>query len=180
MKKMFLLSLGLIGLAMMSFKGCPENGNEKFVENKSANDSTVVIASINNGVVAFVADQNVLKSDWQKFITNIVNQGICHLDNVQIITYPNNSKYYLVASGTISGTAMKSSLQLQQDGTCMIVTGYVVTCTSSACSAEVTGCIPNYTNTACEPCHNQGKCTKTVTTDYHGIFPSLSPSTCQD
>lgn len=164
---------------------CSSNSNENKNSQRNAvqtssNDSTIVIAEINNDVASFVADSSTLRNDWQNFINNQTDLGPCELNQIEIFSDSTEGmKYYLVVSGTANQESIKSTLELEQEGsTCLIISGFTVTCTTSACSSEQLGCVPKLL--ACTPCGNSGKCTKTVSDSPTAIFPSVGTSSCQN
>ncbi len=157
-----------------------KNSTEKTASLINENDSTIVIAEINNGVITFVADSTSLKNDWQNFITNQPDLGPCQLNQIAIVSDGTASpKYYLIVTGTMNNELIKSTLELEQGGPiCWIVSGFTVTCTTTACSNEQLGCVPQLL--ACTPCGNIGKCTKTVVNNAVAIFPSIASSVCSN
>ncbi len=154
------------------------SSNSQLLEGSEA-DTTIVIATLDSGETSFVVNQNVLKSDWQEFLSNIPEYATCTLNSVEIVSNVDSTVYYLVASGTISGENMKSTIELKlEQPSCLYITGLTVTCTTTACSSEGTGCIPVILH--CTECGNKGKCTKSVSNSPRAIFSSIEASTCQN
>lgn len=173
----------VILLFSIALIACNNNPTEnKSATNNSAtltseNDSTIVIAEISGGVTTFVADSTTLRNDWQNFISNQPDLSTCELNKIEIIADASSNKYYLVVTGIMNSESLKSTLELEQGGpTCWMVSGFTVTCTTTACSSEQLGCVPQLL--ACSPCGNVGKCTKTVVNNVVAIFPSIAPSVC--
>ncbi len=159
-----------------------QNNNSKNQQASStfSRDSTIVIASLNDGVTTFVADSNILKSDWQKFLTNQPEIGPCELSSIKIVPNVEATTYYLIASGTMSGGKnLKSTIELElEPPTCLSLSSSTTICTTTECSDEQEGCIP--VAVACTKCGNSGKCSKTVSNSPVAIFPSIPTGTCQN
>ena len=179
-KQIVILLFSIILFACNNNPNENKNSTEKIASLNSENDTSLVIAEINNGIASFVADSTSLKNDWQNFITNQPDLGPCQLNHIAIISDGTASpKYYLVVSGTMNNEAMKSLMELEQGGpTCWMVSGLTVTCTTKACAEDLEGCVPD--RLRCTPCTNLGDCTKTITSDALSIFSSLTPSVCQN
>ncbi len=182
-KQVTILLFSIILIACNNNSNPKENNKsqEKSASLTNEDDTVIVIASINGGVPTFVADPNVLQSDWQNFITNQLDLGPCTLNHIEIISDGLAApKYYLVVSGTMNSQPMKASIELEQGGpTCYMVSGLTVTCTTSDCASEKDGCVP--TLLMCTPCSGTGKCTKTVSDRPSAIFPSITATTdCQN
>lgn len=186
-QKIKLFAILLFSVVLFACNNNPKQSNEstdKSASRKTGStgdeDTTIVIASVTGGVTMFVADPTILKSDWQTFINSQLEPESCTLTKVEIVPNSDASIYYLVASGTMSGGEnMKASIELEQGSpSCLMVSGFTVTCTTSACSSEGTGCVPVLL--ACNPCSNGGKCTKTVSSSPTAIFPSIATSLCSN
>lgn len=182
-QKMKHIAILLFSIALIA---CNNNSTEnKTSTNQSTtltseNDSTIVIAEISGGVISFVADSTTLRNDWQNFISNQPDLELCQLNKIEILSGVDSSganKFYLIVSGVMNNENMKSTLELEQEGSnCLVVIGYTLTCTTKACASEDLGCVPKVTS--CSPCGNKGLCTKTISNSPTAIFPSVVPSTC--
>jgi hypothetical protein len=133
-------------------------------------DTTIVIGHQSGDTVTFTADTNTLKSDWQSFLRTIPDFETCSITTIAF--YQDGSNVYLMARGTMGTENLKTSIELQQTGGgCLFIsTGFTTVCTTTACSDEANGCVPQFTK--CTKCANNGKCTKTITSG-NLIFPSI-------
>jgi len=179
-KHLAILLFSFVFLACENNHEQNNNSTDKSTSLVTANDSTIVIATLIGGVTTFVADPDDLKSDWQQFLNNQGQFEDCTLNSVEIKLSADSSTYFLVVFGKTSGDEdMKSTIELELDApSCLMITGYTVTCTTTDCSSELNGCIP--VGLSCTACENQGKCTKSVTNSPTVIFPSIATSTCSN
>ncbi len=153
------------------------------VAKKSLTSQTdsIIVANATGGTATFIVDTNTLKSDWQNFMNTQPETSPAVITHIEIIYA--NSQYYMRAEGTVNGVFMVSTMYTHTDpGTgheCLVIggsDGYVVSCTTSACSSEALACFPSLSH--CTPCSNKGKCTRTVSSSAALVFPSITPTAC--
>jgi hypothetical protein len=137
MKKIIITALIFLGI-----NGCT---TAQFVIGKIEDDRTILTYDKEKLLTAFNA--NLLKESGidAKFTeVNIVEIG--------------DKGYFLV----FRGSEYKSAFTVTRNENQLITTG-TITCTTSDCSNESFGCIPNWTS--CTLCENKGKCTKTISSN---------------
>lgn len=175
------IAILLFSVMLIACNNNPKENNkskDKSASLTSSNDTTIVIATVNDGVASFVADSSTLRNDWQNFISNLPDLEPCELNHIQIVSDEGSTKYYLVVSGTMNNQPLKATIELEQGApTCLIVSGLTVSCVTTDCSSEPE-CIPF--GVTCTPCSNGGKCTKTVTSSPVVIFPSVATGDCSN
>jgi hypothetical protein len=111
------------------------------------------IGKIKNGDIVFTQDKNKLLANFNANLLTL--SGIDgQFTTVNIKSY-NKKQYYLV----FEGAKYKSTFSIDVRGDYLTVSAFT-TCTTSACSGEQKGCVPNMN--ACTPCGNGGACTKNV------------------
>ena len=157
-------------------KGFEFNSSINLDANVSASDTGILVASINLGVISFLADSNALLSDWELFLNTTGGLSGVELNLIEILT--NSGSYYLAASGNIDGAPLKSIIKLDNsNASCLMISGTVVSCTSTlACAGDV-ACLP-LGLTCNPPCTVEGTCTRTVTNSFAAYFPSIPSSVC--
>ncbi|MGB4844931.1 MAG: hypothetical protein WBP16_10730 [Ferruginibacter sp.] len=122
----------------------------------------LLIGKLNNSVPVLTANKTTLISNFSK---NLLGLSGINGNFTDVMIVPDGSNYYLVFKGsqfrssmllkTVPATDDNSTTNFYEDG------GHV-TCTTSDCASEPTGCVPSPVGLSCTPCANKGKCTKTV------------------
>jgi hypothetical protein len=131
------------------------------------NNSTqaqVTVGKIENAIAVITANKETLLKNYN---SNLLKLSAITGNFTEVAITLIDGSYYLV----FKGTQYKSSLKLTskpKTGRVLLIDegdgggGGHVSCTTSDCSSEPTGCVPSKPGLACTPCANKGKCTKTV------------------
>jgi hypothetical protein len=126
-----------------------------------AQKSTTIIGKVEGEKAVLTADKALLLKNYNKNLQTL-SQIDGNFTDVSIIKAAND--YLLV----FSGKKYKSVLAIEQKGEMLHAIGKV-SCTTSDCPQETTGCIPKFESGSelgtCTPCSNNGKCIKTVASD---------------
>ena len=80
-------------------------------------------------------------------------------------------QYFLVFRGNNLRSTLLVTTQQMKDGSVMLMAQGGTSCTTTDCSHESTGCVPNWLSKSCDPCNNKGKCTRT--TSNRSMIPEL-------
>lgn len=123
-----------------------------------AQKNTTIIGKVEGDKAILTTDKALLLKNYNKNLQTL-SQIEGNFTDVTIIKAAND--YLLV----FSGEKYKSVLAIEQEGQMLHAIGKV-SCTTSDCPQETTGCIPKFESGSelgtCTPCSNNGKCTKTV------------------
>lgn len=142
-----------------------------------SSEGPLVMATMDaGGTVTLSVNEGTMLSDWENFLGS--NPDFSGIDLTSSNIYEDNGHYYLVATGTVGSSNVKTTLELLYDGgaaTDLYLSGIVVVCTTSDCADEATGCQPY--GTICTKCGSEDdKCTRSSTGSVSGIFPNISNS----
>jgi hypothetical protein len=123
-----------------------------------AQKNTTIVGKVEGDNAVLTADKALLLKAYNKNL-QILSKIDGNFTDVAIVKVVND--YLLV----FSGEKYKSVLIIEQNGQTLLARGQV-SCTTSDCPQETTGCIPKFESGSelgtCTPCSNNGKCTKTV------------------
>ena len=159
-------------------KGFEFNSSINLDANLCSSDTGILIATINLGVISFLADSNALLSDWELFLNTTGGLSGVDLNLIEITT--NSGSYTLAALGNIDGTPLRSLIKLDNsNASCLMIAGTVISCTSALACAGDEACLP-LGLTCNPPCPGAGTCTRTITSSYVAWFPSIPSSVCSE
>lgn len=171
------LKNNLFGIILITLMTVSCTTNERAVEDLNQKNSETTTTRIDRSkynlwseVGAIKDGKLVITADKQKMIEAINRNHIekagfnPNVENVSIEKMDSN--YYL----SFTGKEYKVTLYLQLEENSTLFAAAGTSCSTSACSQEQFGCIPQYPNNpagqsgigTCTPCANGGGCTKTT------------------
>jgi hypothetical protein len=114
--------------------------------------------------IGYLVNNEPVFSVQKQMLISIFKKNLLNLSGIEApftdarIVKDAEGNYFLVFTGGI----YKSTFSVFVKNNNQLIARAGITCTTSDCADELTGCIPRVSGTACTPCENKGKCTKTV------------------
>jgi hypothetical protein len=144
-KSVFILMASILSL---TFCGSPVYGQ--------------LVGAIQGGVPVITVDQQSLVSTYNANLLNLSGIDGQFTSVNLVISNEAGVDFYLVFNGPIYKSSLPANLD--SDGVSIIAIG-TMSCTTSECSSEDSGCVPRGNGLSCTPCANKGTCTKTVSSN---------------
>lgn len=133
------------------------------------NSSAQIIGKITNNVPTITVDKPKLIKGFTSNL-NANSQLNASFNNVEVINSGEN--FYLIFKGDNIRSTLMVTKELGSKGIYFLMAQGKTSCTTTDCSHEATGCVPNWLSKACDPCNNGGKCTRT--TSSYSMIPNLT------
>lgn len=133
------------------------------------NSSAQVIGKIVNNIPTLTVDKPQLIKGYTNNL-NANSQLNASFNNVEVVSSEEN--FYLIFRGDNIRSTLMVTKVLGSDGIYFLMAEGKTSCTTTDCSHEATGCVPNWLSKACDPCNNKGKCSRTTTSK--SMIPNLS------
>lgn len=121
-----------------------------------------VVGELQGGVPVITVDQQSLRSTYNTNLLTLSGIDGQFISVSLVISTEAGIDYYLVFNGPVYKSSLPANLG--SDGVSIVVIG-TMSCTTSACSSEDSGCVPRGNGLSCSPCANKGTCTKTVSSN---------------
>lgn len=174
--KIKFLATYLLSLAFIACQGSSNHlhDDSEKMATKSSEEEPIYIASINStGDISFVADQNLILSDWESYLSSHIPEfENCELTSVTIKHDEGTGSYFMNATGALLDEDFRSLIKLiEGEGGCFYLANFTLSCSTTDCASDKEGCLP--AGTFCTECTNKGKCTKSITGLASTMFPSL-------
>ena len=174
--------IGLLAITFAFFNGCKkedtmENNNILLVQNTKMQSEMIPIAKLTDKKEI---EHLFLQKDVQKFFSEERTEEklifVEIIDNKEL--YDEAGLLFRVYNEktNVSETTISFVLTLKDDVYYLVNNDLEkskgLTCTTSECAHEVSGCVPRGTS-YCSKCDNGGKCTKTVSLQTRRLFNAL-------